>query len=691
MRGKTYAQTQILALLLGIFAAQLLLTTSVKANQTWTKTNLTDRRIRVVENSPWGILAGEYNQLIWKNPYNGILITRDFGDTWEEIGLERRGVTDIKHYDKKIYATTYYYDEGTVGLFRSDDTGNAWQQISGNFSTSTVSVDLNSILLGTYSHGLWHSTNDGITWEQKIGDGFYGPRIYETKIAENIMLAAGETTTFISKDNGITWTPINALEGLRIRNLEVVDEMILAGTDNDMGLYKSIDLGETWSKVTLWGDQPVGGITSYRNTFYAGRKNLELNKFDVYKSLDFGETWSPTEIPQIYNEGITPSITWAFSIPSYIFAVVPIEGVYRYQVAQPKSYETPFLEIPWEVTNTTDLIEDITSFFDHEYPFSDYPHFREPLDHTNTTINYLGIEEAEPILFYTGHDGYDFKLDFGTPITASHEGYATYKYEPEGRGHHIIVSHQNGYETTYAHLQETDLITTQGPVWIETGQQIGLIGMSGNTTGPHLHFAVKKLFENEPEQNVDPFGWKNLLQRDPWNGFKWIDSQGEHTGTKSNYLWKVDPTTKGLSNKEVIIEENSTEHNFTIFIEPYPQPKTPITQNKLTYVKGTSMIVNLYNILGQELPPLFEPAKIEIDISNVDTENILDNTLKIYYWDENQNLWIPIPSFYDALSLTIYGYTRHFSQFAVFGINNNAWKQTINIHTTYISIGNFQT
>jgi len=83
---------------------------------------------------------------------------------------------------------------------------------------------------------------------------------------------------------------------------------------------------------------------------------------------------------------------------------------------------------------------------------------------------------------------------------------------------------------------------------------------------------------------------------------------------------------------------------------------------------------------------LLEPAKIEVDLSNANLSDILDNSLKFYYWNEDISLWEPIPSFYDALTLTIYGYTNHFSQFAVFGINKNAWEHTVLINNSYISV-----
>ena len=60
-------------------------------------------------------------------------------------------------------------------------------------------------------------------------------------------------------------------------------------------------------------------------------------------------------------------------------------------------------------------------------------------------------------------------------------------------GHSIKISHPNGYETTYMHLQKEGLYVTgqESPKQIYTGDVVGKVGMSGNTTGPHLHYEFR--------------------------------------------------------------------------------------------------------------------------------------------------------------------------------------------------------
>lgn len=88
------------------------------------------------------------------------------------------------------------------------------------------------------------------------------------------------------------------------------------------------------------------------------------------------------------------------------------------------------------------------------------------------------------------HEGMDFTAPVGTPIHATGDGMVV-KVERErgGYGNSIVISHGFSYETRYAHLSK---INVQRGQVVKRGQVIGLVGNTGKSTAPHLHYEVHK-------------------------------------------------------------------------------------------------------------------------------------------------------------------------------------------------------
>jgi murein DD-endopeptidase MepM/ murein hydrolase activator NlpD len=109
-------------------------------------------------------------------------------------------------------------------------------------------------------------------------------------------------------------------------------------------------------------------------------------------------------------------------------------------------------------------------------------------------------------LYYDGHDGYDYGLSY-EPVAAAAPGTVILAGWDESSCHTCLsgliveISHGNGLLTFYAHLSRLGVTTGQR---VARGQVIGISGMTGATTGPHLHFGVYYLSGAGP---VDPYGW----------------------------------------------------------------------------------------------------------------------------------------------------------------------------------------
>ncbi len=85
------------------------------------------------------------------------------------------------------------------------------------------------------------------------------------------------------------------------------------------------------------------------------------------------------------------------------------------------------------------------------------------------------------------HQGIDVAMPKGTPISAVAAGKVIYSGRASGYGNMVVLDHGNGMVTRYAHNQ-VNLVSVGDT--IEAGQEIALVGSTGRSTGPHLHFEV---------------------------------------------------------------------------------------------------------------------------------------------------------------------------------------------------------
>jgi len=91
------------------------------------------------------------------------------------------------------------------------------------------------------------------------------------------------------------------------------------------------------------------------------------------------------------------------------------------------------------------------------------------------------------------HNGIDYKANVGTPIYATADGVVEYAgyHKQSGFGNLIILQHSLGFKTYYAHNSK---LKVKSGSFVSKGQLIGLSGNTGVSTGPHLHYEVRRLF-----------------------------------------------------------------------------------------------------------------------------------------------------------------------------------------------------
>lgn len=87
------------------------------------------------------------------------------------------------------------------------------------------------------------------------------------------------------------------------------------------------------------------------------------------------------------------------------------------------------------------------------------------------------------------HHGVDIGCGLGAAIRASAAGQVVWAEPAAVYGNAVAIDHDNGYVTLYAHLSRIDVGVEQ---LVSRGSVIGLCGSTGHSTGPHLHFEIRK-------------------------------------------------------------------------------------------------------------------------------------------------------------------------------------------------------
>jgi len=87
------------------------------------------------------------------------------------------------------------------------------------------------------------------------------------------------------------------------------------------------------------------------------------------------------------------------------------------------------------------------------------------------------------------HEGIDLSAPAGTPVRATADGVVSFAGRSGDFGRLVVIDHGDGWQTRYAHLKK---IAVKKGKRVARGDVIGAVGKSGNATGPHLHYEVRR-------------------------------------------------------------------------------------------------------------------------------------------------------------------------------------------------------
>jgi murein DD-endopeptidase MepM/ murein hydrolase activator NlpD len=162
-----------------------------------------------------------------------------------------------------------------------------------------------------------------------------------------------------------------------------------------------------------------------------------------------------------------------------------------------------------------------------------------------------------------GHQGVDLPLKTGDPVYCCFDGKVRYSsYSNSGYGNLVIIRHNNGLETYYAHLSERDV---EAGDWVVAGQQIGKGGSTGRSSGPHLHFEVRYKGQSFDPERIFDFKTGELRRAD-------LLLQRRHYSIYSKF-------EQDFTDEEEAAQQEAKE-------KAAAAPKTPSTAQYHTIVQG---------------------------------------------------------------------------------------------------------
>lgn len=153
----------------------------------------------------------------------------------------------------------------------------------------------------------------------------------------------------------------------------------------------------------------------------------------------------------------------------------------------PGRSEKRFKKLPFEEELRKNLPQGKRSFENRfskkgkEEIVTDYSRFAWPVE--GKVVSPFGIRKGRR------HDGIDIKASRGTTIRAAADGRIVFAGRMRGYGNLVLVRHKDHFFTAYAHNRVNQVKKGK---WVKKGEVLGLVGSTGRSTGPHLHFEIRE-------------------------------------------------------------------------------------------------------------------------------------------------------------------------------------------------------
>ncbi|PWK20362.1 M23 family metallopeptidase [Xanthomarina spongicola] len=170
----------------------------------------------------------------------------------------------------------------------------------------------------------------------------------------------------------------------------------------------------------------------------------------------------------------------------------------------------------------TDSVKGLSDYFNEEANNLRRAFLKAPVEYKRISSRY---NLRRRIALYGNkirpHKGTDFSANVGTPIRATANGTVIKSAYTRGNGNYVKIKHNSTYETQYLHMKKQNVKVGQ---YVKQGDVIGWVGMTGNTSGPHVCYRF----------------WKNRKQVDPFKE-KLPEAEPISDSLKTRYLDYIAP------------------------------------------------------------------------------------------------------------------------------------------------------
>lgn len=541
----------------------------------------------------------------------------------------------------------------------------------------------------------------------------------------SIDISAGNLHSIAVKEDGSVWGWGRNAEGQLGKTFNSVDEQYipsqipnLAQIKKSVTKYNSNIVQDINGKIFSWGSyiNPLAGnysplelpllqnSVSFSTGYGYPGKVIVLAVKDDGKVLEWNESNNPPTtiagLANIASVSVKRSLTH-LAVEKIDSTPTPTPTSTPTPTPSTSPTPVPFLELPWDYKSDGNTFSDaaltINSYFDHEYPLLSDKNILEGDDYKDSIVTFMGLPRSTT-KYYSRHDGYDWgksaKANLRDDVLAAASGAASFKNTCTACGNMIVIDHGNGYQTKYMHLLDTGLITNDATtsVQVTSGQKIGEVGSTGNSSGPHIHFGVFQDKDNDgsfgnnfTDGATDPFGWQSN-DTDPWPLFTFTQGGVEKSGNYSYYLWKnkIDSTSEEvpIQGKKITVGKytfdfppDSTYYPLKIDLLAAPNINP---SNDLSSL-GTIIKAQAKNNNGDNVSSFDKPFTLKVDYSNINLQRYKIGTLSIYSSPDGDS-WTPETTTVDPINKIATSTIDHMTYFALMAERVDTIPPTTNIN-----------